>query len=699
MPYGPIDASLRAEFSARFQLLSVLGRGAMATVYLAHETPRDRYVALKVLAEPYHGTLEADRFRREARVLTTLRHPNILRAYEVGSQGAHDWYSMPFVAGESLRERLDRERRLPIDEACQLAIDVLAALAHSHSFAIVHRDVKPDNVLLGGSRALLADFGIARRVEVPDAREPTVATAHGVALGTPAYMSPEQIAAERSIDGRSDVYSTAVMLYECLSGTLPITGKSARDFMARHMTEAPVPLSWVAPEVPTPIVHAVQRGLAKAPSDRFQSAAAFRDALIEGLKQSAPAQTAAFGVPAISVAPLEFSGLPQDRWIALGIQESIIGGLRDGKARVVNEPTRDGTPAGRWCIGGSCAVTNANVRITLSVIDRVRGSSQALEPIVGHATDLLVLEHAAARQVRRTLARDGLVSDQITDIVEERSALAEALYLRGCAVMRDASPNAMATAASLLERALQHEPRHVRAIEAQSGVLLQLASPDDPGALHDAIACADRALAIDPTAPASLYHKGMALAKLGAWTEAIEWMERAVAANPEHYETHYALGRCRLMQALCTPVWEHLGRAVRPLSRAIALAPGHLPSYRDLAAAYLYANDDDEANAVLRAANRAMQSLPADQCTIATGLDRLVGIVHSDRRRTDAAVLLLWSLLEGDDRESGQDGRPFSSRVCCAIGPAAERTTSRKSSSNQFHAALSISGANHFGPD
>lgn len=699
MPPGPVDESLRAAFAPRFQLLSVLGRGAMATVYLAHETPRDRYVALKVLAEPYHGTLEADRFRREARVLTTLRHPNILRAHDVGSQGPHVWYSMPFVAGESLRERLDRERRLPIDEACQLAIDVLAALAHSHTFEIVHRDVKPDNVLLGASRALLADFGIARRVEVPDAREPTVATAHGVALGTPAYMSPEQIAAERSIDGRSDVYSTAVMLYECLSGTLPITGKSARDFMARHMTEAPVPLSWVAPDVPAPIAHAVQRGLAKAPSDRFDSAAAFRDALLDGLKASASGQTAAFGVPAISVPPLEFLGLPQDRWIALGIQEAIISGLRDGKARVVNEPTHDRTPIGRWSIGGSCAVTNANVRLTLSVIDRASGSSQTLEPIVGHATDLLVLEHAAARQVRRALARDGLLSDQTTDIVEERSALAEALYLRGCVVMRDAAPNAMATAASLFERALQQEPHHVRALEAKAGILLRLASPDDPGALQHVITCAERALAIEPTAAAALCHKGMALAKLGAWTDAIEWMERAVAANPEHAETHYALGRCRLMQALCTPVWEHLGRAVRPLSRAIALAPGHLPSYRELTVAYLYANDDAEANAVLRAARHAAQSLPAEQCTAASGLDRLAGIVHSDRGRTDTAVLLLWSLLEGDERESGHGGLAFSTHVCCAVGLATDRPSERKVVSNQYHAALSISGANHFGPD
>jgi tetratricopeptide (TPR) repeat protein len=546
---------------------------------------------------------------------------------------------------------------------------------------------------------LLADFGIARRVEVPDAREPTVATAHGVALGTPAYMSPEQIAAERSIDGRSDVYSTAVMLYECLSGTLPITGKSARDFMARHMTEAPVPLSWVAPEVPTPIVQAVQRGLAKAPSDRFESAVAFRDALIDGLKHATPAQTSVCGVPAIAVAPLEFSGLPQDRWIALGIQQSIIGGLRDGKARVVSGESGDGNPAGRWCVDGSCAVTNARVRISLSVIDRARGSSQALEPIVGHATDLLVLEHAAARQVRRTLARDGLVSDQIKDVVEERSALAEALYLRGCTALRDDGPNAMATAASLFERALQHEPRHVRAIEAKTGVLLQLASPDDPGALQNAIAYADRALAIDPAAPASLYHKGMALAKLGAWSDAILWMERAVAADPERHEAHYALGRCRLMQALCTPVWEHLGRAVRPLSRAIALAPGHLPSYRELAAAYLYANDDDEANAVLREADRATQALPAEQCTPASGLDRLAGIVHSDRRRTDAAVLLLWSLLEDDDRARGHDGRPVSARVCCAVGLAADRTSDRTFTGNQYHAALSISGANRLGPE
>lgn len=690
-----VDAALRVAFAPRFQLLSVLGRGGMATVYLAHEKAGDRYVALKVLAENFQGTIEADRFRREARVLANLRHPNILRAYEVGTQDRHDWYSMPFVAGESLRERLDRERRLPIGEACQLAIDVLAALAHSHGSDIVHRDVKPDNVLLGAHGALLADFGIARRIELPDAREPTVATAFGVALGTPAYMSPEQIAAERSIDGRSDVYSTAVMLYECLAGTLPITGRSARDFMARHMTEAPVPLSWIAPDVPPPIATAVQRGLAKAPSDRFESAAVFREALIDGLRASQTEQTAVLGVPAVTVSPLKFSGIPQDQWIALGVRESILIGLREGKARVVDDRSQRGMGRGRWRVRGTCTVTNADVRIALSVVDRERGVSQSLDPIEGHASDLLALQRAAARQAIRSLAKDGLLSDQTKDIVGEHSTLAEALYLRGCAAAREADPHAMATAASYFERAIEQAPRFVRAIAAKAGALLYLAPPDDPEALQRVVECADLALAIDAATPAALYHKGMALARLGEWTEAIEWMERAVAADPERHETHYALGRCRLMEALCTPAWERLGRAVRPFTRVIALDAGHLPAYRDLAAAYLYAGDDEPADAILRAATNAARSLPASLLTPASGLDALQGLVGTLRDRAESAVQLLSAVLDPDDGGRTSPGLAFSSRVCCSAALARDRMADPTSASSQFHAALSISGANH----
>jgi tetratricopeptide (TPR) repeat protein/tRNA A-37 threonylcarbamoyl transferase component Bud32 len=692
MDHAPIDESLRAALLPRFQLLSVLGRGGMATVYLAYESGFDRYVALKVLAEPYHRTIEADRFRREARVLTTLRHPNILRAYDVGSQGVHDWYSMPFVPGESLRERLDRERRLPIDEACQLAIDVLAALTHSHASEIVHRDVKPDNVLLTVQGALLADFGIARRVELADSAVPTVVTAYGVAVGTPAYMSPEQIAAERSIDGRSDVYSTAVMLYECLSGTLPITGRSARDFMARHMTEAPVPLAWVAPNVPTSIVETVQRGLAKAPADRFASAALFRDALIAGLRQSPPDQTSGFGVPAVSVAPLDFSGLPQDRWIALGVAESITNVLRAGKARVLEDRGRRGLTNSRWRVSGTCTVEHARVSITLSIMDGERRVRRALDVIEGHASDFLSLQRTAAQRICVTLGQDGLLSGQLPSR-EEHSALAEALYLRGRAVATDVDVHTVKTAASYFDRAIQHEPRHVRALEAKADALLQLAARDSAEALREAVACADLALVIDASAPTALFCKAMYHAQRCEWTEAILWMERAVAADPERHDAHYALGRCRLLEALCTPVWEHLGRAVRPLTRAIALDPGHLPSYRDLAAAYLYSGDDEQAHAVLRTADAVARSAPTPPAGVLSGLGALRDVVQRRRDRYDAATTLLHVVL---DTDTPDHVLAFPSRACCVLGLDHQRLLESRAMSHHYHAAFRISHSYDF---
>jgi len=665
----------------------------MATVYLAHEAQRDRYVALKVLAERFQETQEAARFRREARVLTTLRHPHILRAYDVGSAGPHDWYSMPLIAGESLRERLDRERRLRIDEAIQLAIDVLNALAHSHASDIVHRDVKPDNVLLSAKGALLADFGIARRVELPDAADPTVATAHGVTLGTPAYMSPEQIAAERTIDGRSDVYSTAVLLYECLSGTLPITGRSARDFMARHMTEAPVPLSFAAPDVPPAIAKAVQRGLEKSPGARFPTAEAFREALVEGRQQTAMAQLKAFGVSAVTVSPFDFGGLPQDRWIAAGLFEAVVISLRDRKARVVAPPGRRGV-ASRWHVRGACTVSDAQVFLSLSIVDRDRATTQHLEPIEGHASAIPVLQDAAAREVCRYLAKHGLVGEHRPAALGDRSVLAEALYLRGRQRADESTAAAWSDAIAHLDRAIADSPGHRRAIEARAGTILHMASPGDANALNQAIEYADRALAIDASAPTALYHKAIALSRLGEWSEAIQWLERAVAADPECQELHYALGRCRLLQALCTPVWEYLGRAVRPLARAIALDPGHLPSYRDLTAAYLFAGDDEQAASILRAADAMQQTTPEDLVTPAAGLDLLRRYVHAVRTRQEAAEFLLVAV-QGDP----VSGLAVTAPVCCALQPISDRMAFVESAHAHDSASFSIHRANHLDPD
>lgn len=693
MQPAPVGESLRATFAPRFHLLSELGRGAMATVYLAHEAPKDRYVALKVLAERFHGTEEAARFRREARVLTTLRHPHILRAYDVGSAGPHDWYSMPFIAGESLRERLDRERRLRIDEACQLAIDILGALAHSHAFDIVHRDVKPDNVLLSAKGALLADFGIARRVELPDSAVPTVATAHGVTLGTPAYMSPEQIAAERSIDGRSDVYSTAVLLYECLSGSLPITGRTARDFMARHMTESPIPLAFAAPDVPRPIADAVQRGLEKSPHARFPTAEAFREALMQGRQQTATPQLKSFGIAAVTVSPFDFGGLPQDRWIAAGLFEAVVLSLRDRAARVVAPPGRRGV-ASRWHVRGACTVSEAQVFLSISVVDRDRAITQHLEPIEGHASIMTSLQDAAAREVCSFLSRHGLVGEHQPAALGDRSLLAEALYLRGRQRAEEATPAAWSDAMAHLDRAIADSPGHRRAIEARAGLMLQLALPGDADTLRQVIACADRALAIDAAAPTALYHKASALARLGEWSLAIQCLERAVAADPENQGAHYGLGRCRLLQALCTPVWEFLGRAVRPLARAIALDPGHLPSYRDLTAAYLYAGDDAQAANILQAADAMLQATPEPLVTPAPGLDLLRRYVNVVRTRHEAAEFLLMAV-DGDP-VSGLAG---TAALCCSLQLAGDRTAFIETAHAHDSAAFSIHRANHLDPD
>ena len=248
----------------------------MATVYLAHDLKHDRRVALKVLHPELASTLGPERFQREIKLVARLQHPHILTVLDSGEGAGQLWYTMPFVEGESLRERLTRERQLALDDALQITREVVDALGYAHSQGIIHRDIKPENILLSRGHALVADFGVARALQ--SAVGETL-TGTGMAVGTPAYMSPEQATAERDVDARSDIYSLGCVLYEMLAGEPPYTGPSARAILAKRFRE-PIPhLRTVRENVPEAIERAVSKALARAPADRYSSAAEFTGAL------------------------------------------------------------------------------------------------------------------------------------------------------------------------------------------------------------------------------------------------------------------------------------------------------------------------------------------------------------------------------------------------------------------------------------
>ncbi len=273
----PLD-SLRTALQERYTVERLIGQGGMATVYLATDARHDRQVAIKVLRPELAASLGSDRFLREIKVAARLQHPNILPLYDSGEAAGFLYYVMPFVQGESLRARMDREEQLPLPDAIQLTCEIADALQCAHTNHIIHRDIKPENVLIQEGHALVADFGIARAVSQAGGDK---LTETGMAVGTPHYMSPEQGLGGEHVDGRADQYSLACVFYEMLVGQPPFQGPNAMAILARHSMESVPSLQVVRHSIPDEIEDAVMRALEKTPADRFPTVHEFADALLQ----------------------------------------------------------------------------------------------------------------------------------------------------------------------------------------------------------------------------------------------------------------------------------------------------------------------------------------------------------------------------------------------------------------------------------
>ena len=287
------SASLVISLADRYRVERELGQGGMATVYLAHDLKHDRPVAIKVLRPELAAVIGAERFLSEIKTTANLQHPHILPLFDSGIATLNAelstpnsqllFYVMPYIEGESLRDRLVRDKQLAITDAVRIATEVASALDYAHRRGIVHRDIKPENILLHDGQALVADFGIAlAAVKAGDSRM----TQTGMSLGTPAYMSPEQAMGERDIGPRSDLYALGAMTYEMLVGDPPFTGSTVQSIVAKVMTEKPVPPTRIRDTIPASVEHAVLTALQKLPADRFASAKEFADALVQTGKPS-----------------------------------------------------------------------------------------------------------------------------------------------------------------------------------------------------------------------------------------------------------------------------------------------------------------------------------------------------------------------------------------------------------------------------
>ncbi|MBW3670598.1 MAG: protein kinase [Acidobacteria bacterium] len=293
----PIHTALAERLRGQYQLLRLLGRGGMGSVYLARDLSLDREVAIKVVTAESGAPQTYERFRREAKTAAKLSHPNIVPLYSFGEVEGMPYFVMGYVRGESLADRLRRDGRLPEDEARRIGAEIADALDHAHRQGVIHRDVKPDNVLLEdeSGRALLTDFGVARAIEAGE-----TLTQHGSVIGTPDYMSPEQAAGEATIDARSDIYSLGVLSWGMLTGRLPFEGTSPAEVLRKHLTQEPPALRSVAPYVSDRTAQAIERCLAKKPEGRWPDARSLRIALADDGESSLPD----------ALRPAESSGVP-----------------------------------------------------------------------------------------------------------------------------------------------------------------------------------------------------------------------------------------------------------------------------------------------------------------------------------------------------------------------------------------------------
>jgi serine/threonine-protein kinase len=629
---------LQTALADTYRLERELGRGGMATVYLARDLRHDRPVALKVLRPELAQALGADRFLREIRLCARLQHPHILGIHDSGEAAGQLWFSMPFVEGETLRSRLQREKQLPLGDALRITAEVADALTYAHQHGVIHRDIKPENILLSGNHALVADFGIARALVSGTAAQQGNAaeerlTETGMSLGTPHYMSPEQAAGERELDPRTDVYSLGCVLYEMLAGEPPFTGPSAQAVLAKRLSE-PVPHLRSTREVAVAIDRAVTQALARAPADRFATAAEFVDALrttsvepgsstIPVARPQSPGKSRWIGalagvlllalivgyfalgrggggtpVSATSAAVLPFTDLSPGKdqeYFSDGLTEELITSLsRIQGLRVAARTSSfqfkgqnaDVREVGRKLdvgavLEGSVRKSGDRLRVTAQLSSARDGYQLWADSYDRDLADVFAVQEEIARAIVSALSiRLGARPDSALAAEPTRNLQAYDLYLKGRFAWNQRTGAALKEAVRYLEQAVARDSSFARAWAALSDayiLVVPYAGLSPKEMWPKAKAAATMALRLDSTS-------AEAHTSLGYGTMLYEWtwpaaeasFRRAIAANPNYATAHhwyadFLAGRGRLDESL-----REMRRAheLDPLSRIIGVELG-----------------------------------------------------------------------------------------------------------------------------
>jgi serine/threonine-protein kinase len=488
--------------SDRYALEHELGSGGMATVFLARDLKHDRLVALKVLRPEVAYALGPDRFRREIRVASSLQHPHIVSVHDSGDTGGRLWFTMPYVDGESVRALLEREHAVPVDVAVAIVRDVAQALQYAHDRGVVHRDVKPENILFQHGQAVIADFGIALSTD-------DRLTATGLVMGTPAYVSPEQAAGERDVDGRSDQYSLACVLYELLAGEPPYTGGSAQTIIAKRFVD-PVPsVRRLRTTIPLAVDRAIARALSRSPADRFPTITAFAEALT---------QPAGAATRPASVAVLPFrnmNGEAENEFFADGITEDVIAQLSKihslkviSRASVLRFKKRDqelreigGALQVATVLDGSVRRAGNRVRIVASLVDVETDEHLWSETYDRELTDIFAIQMDVALQIAAAL-RAELSHDEQARIRREPTANVHAyqLYLQGRFWNTRYTPQSFQRGVEYYQQAIAADPQFALAHSALAQAYAEMAISGivkEAEPIKRARAAVTRALAID----------------------------------------------------------------------------------------------------------------------------------------------------------------------------------------------------------
>jgi len=563
----PLDR-LRTALSQTYTIDRELGRGGMATVYLAQDSKHERLVALKVLHPDLAASLGPDRFLREIKLAARLNHPHILGLHDSGDADGFLYYVMPYVEGESLRERLDREQQFGVEEAVHHGRAIASALDYAHRNGIVHRDVKPENIMLYEGEAMVMDFGIAKAVSAAGTE---TLTQTGMMIGTPAYVSPEQAAGETNLDGKSDQYSLACVVYEMLTGERPFQGSTPQVVMAKRFTEMPRSVREVRGAVPESVEKAVTRAMSIEASGRYATAAQFGQALSSG-SLATPTDTASLPQATVSaaksVAVLPFannSADPENEYFTDGIADEIISALTKIQTLRVTSRTSsfsfkgkndDISEIGRklkvsTVLEGTVRKMGNRLRLTAQLVNVADGSNLWSERYDREIEDVFEIQDDISQSIVKAL-RLILTEGEKKQIEKARAVDVKAYdyYLRGRQYFHHFRRKSLEYARQMFNRAIEIEPEYARAYAgvADACSLLYTYFDARESNLRQADSASLKAIELEPELAEAHVARAIALSMSKRFDEAVPEFEEAIRLDPKLFDATYWFARARRQQ-------------------------------------------------------------------------------------------------------------------------------------------------------